>query len=86
VVIASGVGGKSSPTYTAVADATGIFTLRNLPEGKYILHTFRDREGYRKYSYGKPFPFHPSARFGVYPDTVKLRARWPLEGMVIRIR
>ncbi len=86
VVVASEVSGSVPLTYTAVADATGTFSIRDLPEGKYFLQTFRDREGKQMYSYGKPFPFQEAARFGVYPDTVKLRARWPLEGMVVKMK
>jgi hypothetical protein len=86
VVVASVVGGPAPLTYTAVAGATGTFSIPELPEGKYFLQTFRDREGKRMYSYGKPFPFQEAARFGVYPDTVKLRARWPIEGMILKMR
>jgi hypothetical protein len=86
VVVATEVGGPVPLTYTVVADATGTFSIPDLPEGRYFLQTFRDRGGKQMYSYGKPFPYQEAARFGVYPDTVKLRARWPLEGMIVKMK
>jgi hypothetical protein len=86
VVVAMEVSGPAPLSYTAAADATGTFVIPDLPEGRYFLETFRDREGNRMYSYGRPFPYQPAARFGVYPDTVKLRARWPLEGVLIKMK
>ncbi len=86
VILATGVSGTSAPTYTSVADATGTFTIQNLPEGKYTLQTFRDRDNNHSYSNGKPYPYQAAARFAVYPDTLKLRARWPLEGIKIQMK
>lgn len=85
VVLATEAGG-TKPPYIAVADTTGAFTVQNLPEGKYTLQAFRDRDNSRTYSNGKPYPYMPAARFAIYPDTVKLRARWPLEGMKIQMK
>jgi hypothetical protein len=62
----------------------GSFEFTDLPEGKYQLSAFRDSNGDGRFGYGKPFSFAPAERFAVYPDTVKVRARWPLEGVVIR--
>jgi hypothetical protein len=59
------------------------FKFEQLPEGRYTLRAFRDRDSSRAYSYGKPFPFLPSERFAVYADTVKVRARWGVEGVTI---
>jgi hypothetical protein len=86
VVTATEAGVTAAPIYTAVADATGTFTLQNLPEGKYFLQAFRDRENKRTYSHGRPYPYQLAAPFAVYPDTLKLRARWPLEGVKIQIK
>lgn len=72
-----------TPRVTKLA-RPGSFEFANLPEGKYQLSAFRDFDGDGRFGYGRPFPFTPSERFAVYPDTVKVRARWPLEGVVIR--
>jgi hypothetical protein len=61
----------------------GKFSMSALPEGRYTLDAFRDRDSSRTYSSGRPFPFQPSERFTVSPDTVKVRARWAVEGVRI---
>jgi hypothetical protein len=71
---------------TVVLPRPGDFTLDQLIEGKYRLSGFRDADSSGSYSYGRPFPFVPSERFTVYPDTVKVRARWSVEGILLRFR
>ncbi len=64
----------------------GPFSITQIVEGKYVLSAYRDADSSETYSYGLPFPFKPSERFTVYPDTLKVRARWGVEGVVIRLR
>lgn len=61
----------------------GVFAVERLPEGKYALQSYRDQDGNGVFSPGLPFPFAPSERFAVFPDTVKVRARWAIEGVTI---
>ncbi|MDE3059027.1 MAG: Ig-like domain-containing protein [Bacteroidota bacterium] len=61
------------------------FLLPELLEGKYTLMAFQDVNDNGKYDAGKPFPFLAAERFAVYPDTIKVRARWPVDGVVIRL-
>lgn len=65
---------------------SGKFQIPRIAEGSYIVNAFRDDNNNGKYSFGKPFPFQPSELFAFYPDTVKVRARWPVEGVVIHLR
>jgi hypothetical protein len=62
------------------------FELNRLAEGRYVITAFRDTDSNGVFSFGKPFPFRPSERFTIYPDTLKLRARWPMEGVTIRFQ
>ena len=62
------------------------FSFENLVQGKYVLSAFRDDDGNKKFSYGKAFPFFPSEKFIEFPDTFKVRARWSVEGVELRIR
>jgi hypothetical protein len=62
----------------------GAFSIERLPEGKYTLQSFRDQDGNGVFSPGRPYPFTPSERFAVFPDTVKVRARWAIEGVTIQ--
>ena len=73
--------GRNSQSYLAIADASGKFNFRLVPEGKYVFQAFRDRNKNKIYDAGKPFPFVFSERLGILSDTVKVRARWPLEGV-----
>ena len=60
------------------------FLVRDLFEGKYTIQAYRDEDGNGEYSPGLPHPFRPSERFVVYPDTVKVRARWSMEGVILK--
>jgi Bacterial Ig-like domain len=64
--------------------APGKFTLDRLIEGNYAVFGFDNRDSTGRYSYGSPFPYVPSARFAAYPDTVRVRARWAVEGVVLQ--
>ncbi len=63
----------------------GKFLLDRLIEGKYTLDAFRDSDSSGTYTFGSPYPFVPSERFTVYRDTVKVRARWSVEGILLTI-
>lgn len=85
-VTAVSVSDKEFPPRTRKLDGPGEFTFDDLTEGEYVLDAFRDADGNAKYSYGRPFPFSPAERFAFYPDTLKVRARWPLEGIVLELK
>ena len=86
ILVARNVSRKEPKDYTAHLSKTGSFVLNDLLEGKYILQAFRDRNGDKQYSTGRVFPFQTSERFTEFPDTLKLRARWPLEGVELKLR
>jgi hypothetical protein len=86
ILVARNVSRKEPKEYTAHLSKTGPFVLNDLLEGKYILQAFRDRNGDKQYSTGRVFPFQSSERFTEFPDTLKLRARWPLEGIELKLR
>lgn len=85
-LIAENVGSVSQRTFTMPLSRPGEFAFRNLGEGQYLLRAYRDRNGNGLFDPGRPFPFQPSERFAVYPDTLKLRARWPLEGVTVELK
>lgn len=60
------------------------FTIDQIPQGRYLIEAFIDSNGNGKYDYGKVFPFIPSEKFTIYPDTVKVRARWTTENINIK--
>lgn len=64
----------------------GAFVLKNLREGRYVLSAFRDANDDGSFSFGNIFPFRFAERFTHYSDTLKVRARWPVEGASLRFR
>ncbi|MCI0706020.1 MAG: Ig-like domain-containing protein [Ignavibacteriae bacterium] len=77
---------KEGKEHLLKLEKPGNFAITNLPEGQYVLSAFRDRNNNGKYDAGRPYPFSSSERFAVYPDTLKLRARWPLEGVKVELK
>jgi hypothetical protein len=63
--------------------APGPFHLTMLPEGRYAFSAFADADSSGTYSYGCPYPYKGSERFALSPDTVRVRARWGVEGVTI---
>ncbi|MBI5464926.1 MAG: hypothetical protein HY966_08250 [Ignavibacteriales bacterium] len=66
-------------------DSKGAFSFPQVVEGKYVLQSFGDLNGNGEYDTGKPIPFVPSEPLGKQSDTLKVRARWPLEGVRLRL-
>lgn len=86
VVSAVLVGRSNTPPRSVSIPRPGPFQLLALPEGQYILQAFRDRNENGVYDAGRLYPFSISERFLVAGDTLKLRARWPLEQVVLRLK
>ena len=85
-VVASNIASRDVKPMNEVLSSPGAFVFERVLEGKYTIAGFRDSNGDGGYSFGMPFPYRPSERFDVFPDTLKVRARWPLEGVVLRFR
>ncbi len=86
IVTATNIADRKMKPRTIVLPSPGNFEMDGLKEGQYTFFAFRDADTNGIYSCGRPYPFVPSERFIVYPDTLKLRARWPLEGLTIRLK
>ena len=61
------------------------FKLENLPAGLYKLWAFETLHKTEPNTYfsGTWEPYNRAARFTIYPDSVDVRARWDIEGIVI---
>ncbi len=75
---------KPQRSFVHRIDRPGKFQVGDLPEGRYGIEAFEDLEGDGVYRAGVPYPFEPGARFTVYPDTVKVRARWSVGGVQVK--
>ena len=85
VVTARSLGGRSTWSTQVAADATGAFIIPAITEGKYILQAFEDTNGNGAYDTGSPWPYRMSEPLGMLSDTLKVRARWPLDGVILRM-
>jgi hypothetical protein len=85
-VSARGLGAPAGRDATLVLGGPGPFRLERLPEGTYGITAFRDGDSSGTFSPGRPFPWAGAERFAVFPDTVKIRARWSVEGVDLILR
>lgn len=67
-------------------DSTGSYRFTRVPEGRYLLDAFRDSNGNFRYDPGMAQPFTPPEPFGVLRDTLRVRARWETNGVIIPVR
>ena len=60
------------------------FRLENLEQGIYTLWAYESlHENVKTYFSGLWEPYHRAAHFTIYPDSVDVRARWDIEGIII---
>jgi len=85
-ILAANISNTQLKPRRLVLGSPGPFVLDRVIEGRYTISAFRDADGNGSYSYGTPFPFRPAERFAIFADTLRVRARWPLEGVVISFR
>jgi hypothetical protein len=85
-IIASEITNKNVKPRELLLASPGPFVFNELPEGKYTFSLYRDADNSGGYSYGKPFPYRPAERFSVGTDTLRVRARWPLEGVLLKLK
>jgi hypothetical protein len=86
VLTASSVNTTPAHSTTIRLGSSGPFALAEIPEGKYTVSAFRDSTGSGEFGFGLPAPFRPADRFTVYPDTIRVRARWGVEGVHLKFR
>ena len=61
---------------TTTVGTDGTFTFRYLPEGRYRLRAFLDREEDHRWDVGRLAPYTPSEPMTWTSDSVRVRARW----------
>ncbi len=75
---------KSENVYQTKITQNGNFNFDKVEPGRYLLWIYEDKNSDEKYTFGNPFPFEPSEKFKFYPDTLSLRARWPVGDISIQ--
>ena len=86
VIIAQNGTDRMKPPVYLTTQRGKKFLFPQLSEGEYRLKAFQDVDGTGIFNAGKPFPFVAAERFAVYRDSIKVRARWPVEGVLIRMK
>lgn len=76
-VVLKEVGKLKRPTQMSIENNNS-FNFKRLLPGKYLLWAYVDSDSNNKYSYGNVEPFSYAEYFEYYPDTLNLRARWPV--------
>ena len=84
IILAKNIEMQKTPLRTAEANSNGEFVFENLYPGKHVVSAFSDDNGDGKYSYGNILPFIPAEKFVVHTDTIKIRSRWSVEGVIIK--
>ena len=65
--------------YDVLVNLESSFKINNLPEGKYNLLFFYDKDADAKYSLGHLTPYSASEWFEVFADTISIRNNWEVE-------
>lgn len=74
--------GVDGPTnYVKIIEEPGPYSLDGVITGRYGLSAYLDRNFNRRFDQGRLSPFSPAEFFTIYPDTVRVRARWETEGI-----
>jgi hypothetical protein len=84
IIEAQNVLDKKLPTLKTKASESGKFLFTKLPEGRYTLKAFNDLNKNQINDAGKVFPFVRAEQFSLYPDTIRVRARWPVDGVIFK--
>ena len=72
-------------SYKQKLASTKKFEFPKVIPGKYLLWIYKDKNKNSKYDFGKLRPFIYSEEFRFYPDTLNLRARWPVGEIEFKI-
>ncbi len=59
------------------------FNFERVLPGEYLIWAYEDSDSNKEYSYGSVIPFVKAEYFKYYPDTLNLRARWPVGDIFI---
>ncbi len=70
-------------SYSTIVTETNDFVFERILPGNYTIHTFFDNDSSGTYNYGSVDPFEISEKFFIHPDTLNLRARWPVGDVLI---
>jgi len=62
----------------------GSLSFDNIPEGRYIIFVFEDKDKNGMFTMGSYFPFRPSERFFLSSLDIRIRGGWTIENYIIK--
>jgi uncharacterized protein (DUF2141 family) len=86
IVEAQNINDRKQPIVKTKTTESGKFLFTQLPEGRYTLKAFDDRNKNQIDDAGKVFPFVRAEQFSHYQDTIRVRARWPVDGVIFKAK
>lgn len=75
---------KKQPALGVKTSELGKFVFTQLPEGRYTLKAFDDVNKNKIHDAGKVFPYIRAEQFFNYQDTIRVRPRWPVDGVLFK--
>jgi hypothetical protein len=76
-VVLQDVNNRDTPTQTSV-NKSYQFNFDRIMPGEYLIWAYVDKDSNNSYTFGKVDPLEFAEEFSFYPDTLNLRARWPV--------
>ncbi len=76
-VVLQDVNNRDTPTQTSVSKSYQ-FNFDRIMPGEYLIWAYVDKDSNNSYTFGKVDPLEFAEEFSFYPDTLNLRARWPV--------
>ena len=86
IIEAQNINDKKQPVLKVKVSESGKFSFTQLPEGRYTLKAFDDLNKNLINDAGRIFPFVRSEQFSHYIDTIRVRARWPVDGVLFKAK
>ncbi len=83
VVVVLDATGRKKQRYSTAMQKDKSFNFERVLPGKYLIWCFIDSDNNGKYNFGSVEPFEFSEQFFSYPDTLELKARWPVGDVLI---
>jgi hypothetical protein len=75
--------GREAYRAQVAASENGSFRFERLIAGEYRLWAYQDRDQNGQFSSGRPDPYTFAEAFWAGPDTVRIRARWETEDLIL---
>jgi hypothetical protein len=72
--------------YWVQLDELSAWSFNNIEPGDYSAEIFCDVDGNGHYSYGNPFPYVFSEPFVMFDDVLKVKPRWVLENIILKVK